>query len=76
MKEHAYLLAASILAVVIAVTISIRITLQKGSFDRMVQEALETSEGYDERFIAMVNKLEEELAMRASFGYTGKKVSL
>ena len=73
MKEHGLLVAASVLAVLLAVGLGVRMTLQKTSFDRAVQEALETSEGYDEKFIAMVNKLEEELATRASFGYKGRK---
>jgi hypothetical protein len=42
-------------------------------FDGTVREALKTSEGYDQAFIDMVNKLEEELMMRASFGYAGRK---
>jgi len=73
MKQHGYLIAASIIAVMLAMVLSIRITLQKNEFNRVVQDALETSEGYDERFINMVNKLEEELAQRASFGYKGQK---
>ncbi|MBD3392178.1 MAG: hypothetical protein GF418_08885 [Chitinivibrionales bacterium] len=73
MKEHGLLITGSVLAFLLAVGVVTRITMQKASFNRTVQEALETSEGYDERFIEMVNKLEEELARRASFGYKGQK---
>jgi hypothetical protein len=73
MKEHGVLIISSALAFLLAIAVGVRITLQKGDFNKTVQEALETSEGYDERFIDMVNKLEDELAMRASFGYKGRK---
>jgi hypothetical protein len=73
MKEHGFMIAASVLALALAIAIMIRISSQKNEFNRIVHDALETSEGYDEKFIQMVNKLEDELAMRASFGYFGQK---
>lgn len=73
MKNHGVLIIASVIALVLAVALSIRISIQKATFNRTVRDALETSEGYDTKFIDMVNKLEEELAMRASFGYKGQK---
>jgi hypothetical protein len=73
MKEHMLLLVASIIALSLAIAISVRISVQKNDFNKIVHDALETSEGYDSKFIQMVNKLEDELAMRASFGYYGQK---
>jgi hypothetical protein len=73
MKGYSYFILGAILAAALAIGIAIRVTMQKAAFNRVVHDALETSEGYDERFINMVNKLEEELATRASFGYAGKK---
>jgi hypothetical protein len=73
MKTENMYIVCAVLALLLAIGVTVRITLQQTSFNRAVQEALETSEGYDERFINMVNKLEEELARRASFGYTGGK---
>jgi hypothetical protein len=73
MKEHTTLIVASILAVLLALYSTVRITVQKASFSHTVTELLKTTEGYDEKFINMVNKLEEVLANRASFGYSGGK---
>ncbi len=73
MSKHTTLIAASIIAVVTAGGLAARITMQKRHFDKTVNEALKTSEGYDQRFIDMVNRLEYELALRASFGYIGRK---
>jgi hypothetical protein len=73
MKDDMKLLVASVLALLLAFGIILRITTQKGHFDRTVSEALQTSEGYDQKFIDMVNRLEDELAKRASFGYSGGK---
>ncbi len=73
MKKYASILIASALALLLAVAVVYRINARKSDFDRSVREALKTSEGYDEQFIDMVNKLEDELAQRASFGYQGGK---
>ena len=73
MKKYSILIAASIIATVAAIGLFARITVQKKHFDATVKEALETSEGYDQQFINMVNRLEYELALRASFGYSGQK---
>lgn len=73
MKKYQSIIVSAVLAVVIAGGLAIRITLQKRHFDKTVHEALKTSEGYDQKFIDMVNRLEYELALRASFGYSGQK---
>lgn len=63
----------AVCAVITAGALLARITFQKRHFDKTVSEALKTSEGYDQKFIDMVNRLEYELALRASFGYSGQK---
>jgi hypothetical protein len=73
MKQYTTLIAAAIIALVLGGSIAARMHVRKTRFDRTVKEALETSEGYDQRFIDMVNRLEEVLATRAKFGYTGRK---
>lgn len=73
MKHYTTLIVASVLALLLAGGIFARMYINKRDFDRTVIEALKTSEGYDREFIDMVNRLEEELAIRASFGYTGGK---
>lgn len=73
MKKYTPLIIASSLAVLLAVGMALRINSKSRTFQKAVREALKTSEGYDQRFIDMVNRLEHELALRASFGYVGKK---
>jgi Tfp pilus assembly protein PilP len=73
MKRYPGVIVASVLAVVIAVVLVVRVSMRKRHFDQTVREALSTSEGYDQRFIKMVKNLEEHLARQASFGYTGGK---
>lgn len=72
-KNHAVMLLASLLALVLGAYLCLRVEEHRRLFDGSVSEALKTSEGYDQAFIDMVNKLEEELMMRASFGYAGRK---
>jgi hypothetical protein len=67
------LILAAVLAVLLAVGMTIQMSLQKKRFDKNVVERKKTSQGYDKKFIDMVNRLEEELTMRASFGYEGGK---
>jgi hypothetical protein len=73
MKQHQLLLIASILAILVSLIIGFRAIASKARFDRSVSESLKTSEGYDQRFIDRVNRLEDLLATRAQFGYTGGK---
>ena len=75
MKNNVIIIAAA-LAVVLAATITLRIRSERSRFDKTVTAALATSEGYDQKFIDMVNRLEQELARRASFGYTGGKAPM
>jgi hypothetical protein len=73
MGKYTLHVAASVLALVLAGYAAYRVEDQKTKFDRTVKETLKVSEGYDQQFIDMVNRLEDELAERASFGYTGRK---
>jgi hypothetical protein len=71
--KNQIIIAASILALLLAGAIIYRIITVKHQFDSVVRESLKTTEGYDQKFIDMVNRLEQVLAMRASFGYSGGK---
>jgi hypothetical protein len=73
MGKYAMHVAAAVLALVLAGYAAYRVEDQKKTFDRTVKETLMVSEGYDQQFIDMVNRLEDELAERASFGYAGRK---
>ncbi len=63
----------AVLALIAALATAGRVTLKKMHFDRIVSESHKTSEGYDQKFIDMVNHLEDVLASRASFGFLGGK---
>jgi hypothetical protein len=67
------MMTASILALVLSIVILVRISIVKNSFESTVQSSLKTSEGYDEKFITMVDRLENVLTTQASFGYSGGK---
>lgn len=71
-KEKPLIIAASI-AVIMALGLGLRVTLERMQFQKTVRESYETSEGYDKKFINMVNRLEDVLAGRAQFGYRGGK---
>jgi hypothetical protein len=73
MKKYALIITAAVLALVFAIVMFSRERMVKKHFDATVKSVLATSEGYDQRFIDMVNKLEQELAQRASFWYSGGK---
>jgi hypothetical protein len=73
MNKYGLLIAVSIVTVLAAAALAVRSFLQRAHFDHTVNEALKTSEGYDQKLIDMVNRLEYELALRASFGYSGQK---
>ncbi|MCL2688671.1 MAG: hypothetical protein FWE57_02335 [Chitinispirillia bacterium] len=72
-KNYSVMIFACVLAIGLAAYMLYRADDQKKSFDKTVKSALQTSEGYDKAFIDMVNRLEDELATRASFGYAGRK---
>jgi hypothetical protein len=73
MKQHRLLISACVLTVLLSTFIIFRAFSAKSVFEHAVMESLKTSEGYDQRFIDMVNRLEELLATRAQFGYSGGK---
>lgn len=65
--------AAAALALVLAMGLAGRIFSQKHGFQKVVNESLATTEGYDQQFINLVNHLEDVLTTRASFPYPGGK---
>ena len=62
---------SALLALGLALGAAVRLNFLYGGFRRTVNTALATSEGYDQKFIDLVNHLEEVLAIRASFAYPG-----
>jgi hypothetical protein len=64
---------ATILAFALALGLSARMYSQHNGFSKVVHESLLTSEGYDQKFIDLVNHLEDVLTTRASFPYPGGK---
>lgn len=73
MKDNILTISAVILSILLAGGMAARMFIQKRDFDRVVHESIKTTEGYDQKLINMVKRLEHELATRASFGYTGGK---
>ena len=73
MKKQTTLVVSAVLALLLTIAVILRILTVKNSFDQTVRQALRTTAGYDKDFIGMVNRLEQELANRASFGYQGGK---
>jgi hypothetical protein len=61
------------LAFFFACGIALRMFLAKSHFEKTVEDSYMTTEGYDKKFIALVDRLENILATRASFGYPGGK---
>jgi hypothetical protein len=72
MKYSPFAVAAC-LALVLAIGLGIRIFSQHRGFNSVVDESLASSEGYDQKFIDLVNHLEDVLTRRASFAYPGVK---
>jgi hypothetical protein len=64
---------SAVLAMVLAFGLALRVFSQNNGFRREVNESLATTEGYDQKFIDLVNHLEDVLAKRASFAYPGGK---
>lgn len=64
---------AAVLAMVLALGLSLRVFSQNSGFQNVVTESLATTEGYDQKFIDLVDHLEDVLATRASFAYPGGK---
>ncbi len=65
--------AAAALAMVLALGLALRISSQNSGFAQVVNESLATNEGYDQKFIDLVNHLEDVMKRRASFAYPGGK---
>lgn len=65
--------AAAVLAMVVAFGLALRVFSENSGFRQEVNQSLATTEGYDQKFIDLVNHLEEVLAIRASFSYPGGK---
>jgi hypothetical protein len=65
--------AASALALILALGLAARITMHQKSFQSVVRASLASSEGYDQKFIDLVNHLEDVLTTRARFPYPGGK---
>ena len=65
--------AAAVLAMVLAFGLALRVFSQSSGFRHEVKQSLATTEGYDQKFIDLVDHLEDVLAMRASFAYPGGK---
>ncbi len=57
----------------LSLAITLRIFSQHRGFNRVVDESFSTSEGYDQKFIDLVNHIEDVLTRRASFAYPGGK---
>lgn len=72
MRVSSFSIAAA-LAMVLALGLALRIYSQSNGFHTMVTQTLATTEGYDQKFIDMVDHLEDVLTRRASFGYPGGK---
>ena len=72
MRTTPFAMAAA-LAIVLAFGLALRIFSQHTDFRKIVNQSLATSEGYDQKFIDVVNHLEEVLTNRANFAYPGGK---
>jgi hypothetical protein len=64
-------ISAAVLAMVLAFGLALRVFSQHNGFHHVVKKSLATSEGYDQKFIDLVDHLEDVLATRASFAYPG-----
>jgi Tfp pilus assembly protein PilX len=62
-----------LLLAILAVAVFARVFTYRMSFNQLVRRSKQTSVDYDRKLIDVVNRLEKELAERASFGYTGGK---
>ncbi len=65
--------AAAFVALILALGLALRVFSQNSGFRHEVNASLATTEGYDQKFIDLVNHMEDMLAMRASFAYPGGK---
>jgi hypothetical protein len=58
---------------VLASGLALRVFSQSNGFRHTVNQSLAITEGYDQKFIDLVNHLEDVLSTRASFAYPGGK---
>jgi hypothetical protein len=72
-EKYGVLVVVAVLALALTAYAAYRVDSRSKDFNTTVQKQLKMSEGYDQQFIDMVLKLEDELAERASFGYAGRK---
>jgi hypothetical protein len=72
MKFNAYH-GTALIAFLLGLWMFVRITLVHNQFQHTVRQSLMSSEGYDQKFIDLVNHLEDVLTTRASFSYPGGK---
>jgi hypothetical protein len=73
MNKYRVLVSACVLAALLSVVSVCLVWKRKADFYSTVNTSLQVSEGYDRQFIDLVNRLEDELATRAGFGYAGHK---
>jgi hypothetical protein len=73
MSQQKILVYSSITALVVSAVFGFGVRARSVDFNQSVSKALSSSVNYDNQFIAMVDRLEKELATRASFGYEGGK---
>jgi hypothetical protein len=73
LKNYKKFAILSVLAVILAAAIFLRISLQRRIFNQAVRKASRTTASYDKMLISKVNRMEADLAMRASFSYEGGK---
>jgi hypothetical protein len=73
MDKYKLLVSACVLAALLSAVSVCLIRGRKAAFYSTVHTSLQVSEGYDSQFIDLVNRLEDELAERAGFGYAGQK---
>jgi hypothetical protein len=62
---------ASALAMILAFGLALRIFSQSYGFRHTVNQSLANTEGYDQKFIDLVDHIEDVLTTRASFAYPG-----
>jgi len=59
--------------IVLAIVIAVRIYFTGLAFSHVVDQSKKSYEGTDVQLVRMVNRLEEQLAIRAAFGFSGGK---
>ncbi len=73
MKNKHYVKLLIVLLLIVSALLWWRIEQQQKNYRALVNKTAQITEGYDQQFLAMVDRLEHELTERASFPYLGKK---